>query len=119
MAVAPKYGEYNEGQFWFQRKLTTLTIGLTSVGVEALGGQVESIEFPDEGADFDKGEVVVTVEGSRGTLEVTTPAAGLIEEINEQAREESSVVAEDPLEEGWLVKLEIQDKSDLQEFAGD
>lgn len=114
--VAPKNGEFLEGKLWFYRKGATLTVGLTSAAVEELGS-VESIEFPGEGDDFDKGDVVVTVDGTHGKLEVITPAAGIVQEINEAAKEEPDMVSEDPLEEGWLIKLEIQDTSDLKEFT--
>lgn len=114
--VAPKNGEFLDGKLWFYRKGSSLTVGLTSAAVEEVGS-VESIEFPDEGDDFDKGDVVVTVDGTHGKLEVITPAAGIVQEINEAAKEEPDMVSEDPLEEGWLIKIEIQDSSDLKEFV--
>jgi glycine cleavage system H protein len=114
--VAPKSGEFLEGKLWFHRKGTTLTLGLTNLAIDEVG-TVQSIEFPDEGDDFDKGDVVVTVDGSNGSLEVVCPAAGLVEEINESAKNEPEMVTEDPLEEGWLIKLEIQDTSDLKEYG--
>ena len=113
---APREGEFLDGKAWFYRKGLTLTLGLTPAGVEELGS-VESIELPDEGADFEKGNVVVTVEGSNGKVELITPATGIIHELNEAARDEPDMVTEDPLEEGWLVKLEIEDSSDLKEFT--
>jgi glycine cleavage system H protein len=118
MAVAPKYGEFEENKFWFKRKLTALTVGITAQAADEIG-EVQSVEFPEEGADLAKGEVVATVEGTHGTLEVTTPASGIVEAVNEALKEEPQLVSEDPGEEGWLVKLEIQDKSELKEFSGD
>jgi glycine cleavage system H protein len=112
--VAPKNGEFLEGKLWFQRKGSTLTLGLTNLAVEEVGS-VESVELPDEGDDFDKGDVVATISGSNESLEVTTPAAGIIREVNSSLQEEPDRVSEDPLEEGWLVKIEIQDMSDLKE----
>jgi glycine cleavage system H protein len=114
----PKNGEYQEGKLWFHRKGSMITVGLTSLATEEIG-QVESVEFPDEGSDFVKGDVVVTIDGTTGKFEVTTPASGIINEINEQAQKEPEMISEDPLEEGWLFKLEIQDISDLQEFAAE
>jgi len=114
--IAPKNGEFQDGKLWFQRKGTNVTVGLTDSAIEDIG-EIEGIEFPNEGDDFDKGDVVITIEGSKGSFEVTTPAAGVINEINETAKTEPELVAEDPLEEGWLVKLEIQDTTDLKEFV--
>ncbi len=116
--IAPKNGEFLDGKLWFQRKGSIVTLGLTCSAVEELGA-VEGLEFPNEGDDFDKGEIVVTVEGSQGKIDVITPAAGLIQEVNEAAQDEPDRVTEDPLEEGWLVRLEIQDTSDLKEYVGE
>ena len=114
--VAPKNGEYLDGKMWFQRKGSVITLGLTSHAMEELGS-VESVEMPDEGDDFEKGEVILTVQGTNANLEVTTPASGLIQEINEAAAGDPDRITEDPLEEGWLVKVEIQDQTDLKEYA--
>lgn len=111
----PKNGEFLDGKLWFVRKGSILTVGLTNVAVEEVG-EVELIEFPNEGDDFDKGEVILTVGGSTGKLDVITPAAGVVNEVNQAAQEEPDMVSEDPLEEGWLIKLEIQDTSDLKEY---
>ena len=115
--IAPKNGEFLDGKLWFHRKGSNVTIGLTNVAVEEVGS-IERVEFPNEGDDFDKGEIVATVGGSNGRLEVITPAAGIVIEINEAAQEEPDMISEDPLEEGWLIKFEIQDTTDLKEFAG-
>lgn len=112
---APRSGEYQDGKLWFQRRGSTLTIGVTLSGVEDVG-EPDGIEFPDEGDDFTKGDILLTVEGSRGKLEVTAPASGTVKDVNGDARNEPGMVSEDPLEEGWLIKLEIQDSTDLQDL---
>ncbi len=113
--VAPKNGEFFEGKFWFERKGSLLTLGLTQLALEDVG-VIRRVEFPADGDDFEKGEIVVTVEGSAGKLDLITPAAGIVQEINEAAQQEPEIVTEDPCEEGWLIRLEIQDTSDLKEY---
>lgn len=115
--IAPKEGEFGEGKLWFHRKGSTVTVGLTSLAIEEIGS-VDSIEFPGEGDDFVKGDVIATVDGDSGKVEIVTPATGIVQEINDAAKESPEMVSEDPLEEGWLVKLEIEDTSDLKEFTG-
>ena len=114
--IAPKNGEYLDGKLWFQRRGSMITLGLTNAAVEDVG-TVESIEFPNEGDDYEKGEILATVSGSNGTIELITPATGIIKELNEVAKEQPDTVSDDPLEEGWLVKLEIEDTSDLKEYG--
>jgi glycine cleavage system H protein len=114
--AAPKQGEYLDGKLWFTRKGTLVTLGMTSGAVEEVG-TVQGLEFPEEGLDFEKGEVIMTVDGTNTSFEVSAPASGIVKEINEAAKEEPDMVSDDPLEEGWLVKIEIQDTSDLKEFT--
>ena len=113
--AAPKHGEYQDGKLWFHRKGSMVTVGLTLSAIEDIGS-VESVELPEEGEDFEKGNVVATVDGTNGSLEIITPASGVVQEINETAKDNAEVITDDPLEEGWLLKLEIQDASDLSEF---
>ncbi|HAR43478.1 MAG TPA: hypothetical protein DCS07_12740 [Bdellovibrionales bacterium] len=114
--AAPKSGEYLDGKLWFTRKAAIVTIGLTSAAIEEIGA-VQKIEMPEEGDDFTKGEVVVTVTGSNSEIEVIAPASGMVHEVNSEIKEETDRVTEDPLEEGWLVKLEVEDPTELKEFA--
>jgi glycine cleavage system H protein len=90
---------------------------VTSAAIEDLG-ELESIELPAEGDEYTQGDVVATVEGTHGRLEVLAPAAGSVEEVNGSTQDEPGVVVEDPLEEGWLVRLEIQNPSELKDLSG-
>lgn len=112
----PKMGEFQDGKLWFSRKGATVTLGITSSALEDIG-DIDDIEFPSQGEDYEKGDVILTVEGTTGSLELICPATGIIEEINDAAKDSFDVVAEDPLEEGWLIKIEVQDPTDLKEFA--
>lgn len=114
---APNQGEYQEGKLWFHRKGKTVTIGMTSLAVEEVG-EVQSVDLPTEAEDYEKGDVLCVVDGATGKVEITAPATGTIKETNESIADEPGIVSEDPLEEGWIIKLEIEDTSDLKEFAG-
>lgn len=116
MATAPKEADYQEDKAWFTRKATLVTLGITVQSIEEIG-DVEGVELPTKGEDFEKGDVVATIRGSQGEVELTAPATGAVEEVNESLQTNPEVVSEDPLEEGWIVKLEIQDKTDLHEYG--
>ena len=97
--------EFLGGKIWSERSGKLFTVGVTDRAIEELGA-LDSVELPLEGESFDKGEVMLTLEGSSGSLEVIAPVAGVIHEINAVAQEQPEVITEDPLEEGWLVRLE-------------
>lgn len=111
----PKEGEFADGKLWFHRRGAVVTIGLTSYGVDELG-EVEKIEFPDEGEEFDKGQTIATVIGLTGKLEIVSPASGTISEINNLVIDQPEIITEDPHEEGWLIKIEVSDPSELKAF---
>lgn len=115
-ASAPKSGEFQDGKLWFSRKAAIVTIGLTSSAVEEIVA-VQKVELPNEGDDYTKGDPIATVIGTNGEIEVTCPASGMVHEINSAITEDADCVTEDPLEEGWLVKIEIEDPTELAEFA--
>ena len=110
----PKEGEYNQGRLWFSRRGNILTIGLTSRGIELLG-DLEAIDVPEEGDHFDAGDDFLTVEGNRGSIEVSLPTRGLVVEVN-AATGDLATISEDPLEEGWLIRYQIDDLDVLLEL---
>jgi glycine cleavage system H protein len=115
MSSEAKSGTYSEGQFWFKRKGDSLILGISEKAAEELG-EAHQAQLPRVGDDFTAGDCVVELKGANGILELITPASGLIQEVNETIQAEPKLLTEDPEEEGWLVKLEIQDASDLKAY---
>jgi glycine cleavage system H protein len=111
----PKEGEFDQGQLWYSRRGNVLTLGLTSSAIDRLG-DLDGIALPEEGDHFDAGDAIVTVEGTNNTIEVSLPAKGVVLNVNPLASDPSSI-AEDPLEEGWLVKYQIDDLEALVDLA--
>lgn len=113
---AAKIIEYNDGKLWFHKKLNVLTIGITLDALDEVG-DVQAINLPNEGDDFDKDDILAEIDGDDGTLKVYTPAAGFVTEVNGAVADDTQILNEDPIDEGWLVKIEIQDDSDLKEYV--
>ncbi len=107
--------EYNDGKLWFHKKLNVVTIGITLSALDDTG-DIEGISLPSEGDDFDKDDIVCEIDGADGSMKVVAPAAGFVLEVNDPISEDVQILNEDPIDEGWLVKLEIQDDTDLKEY---
>ena len=107
--------EFNDGKLWFQKKSGVVTVGITLSALDEIG-EAEEIELPNEGDDFDKDDVICEISGSDGSVKVYAPAAGFVTEVNAPIAEDIEILNEDPIDEGWLVKLEIQDDTDLKEY---
>lgn len=82
------------------------TIGLTDYLQEKLG-EIYSLRLPEEGEEFIKGEPFTMIEAKNGRRELKAPISGEVIEVNYEAAEVPEIINEDPLTEGWLVKVEM------------
>lgn len=82
------------------------TLGITDFLQERLG-EIYSLRLPEEGEEIIKEEAFSTVEAKNGRRELLAPISGEVIEINYEALEVPEIVNEDPLSEGWLLKVEM------------
>jgi glycine cleavage system H protein len=82
------------------------TLGLTDFLQEKLG-EIYSLRLPEEGEEFIKDEFFSVVEAKNGRRELKAPVSGEVVDVNYEAMEVPEIVNEDPLSEGWLVKVEL------------
>lgn len=103
--------EFLGGKLWYTREAGEVTVGLTSSTIEEIGA-VQSVDFPETSGSVEEGDVIAVIEGDQDTFEVTAPMDGFILDVNDAARDEPNIVSEDPLEEGWVIRLEPMDLDD-------
>ena len=65
--------------------------------------------------EFGKEEAFSAVESVKAAADVYMPVSGKIVEVNEALLDEPALINEDPYE-NWIVKIEITDKSELDEL---
>lgn len=93
----------------------TATVGITDFAQSELG-DIVFVEIEPEGFEFDQDEVFGTVEAVKTVSELFAPVGGEILEINEKLEMEPELVNDDPYGEGWMVKISIEDNSQLNEL---
>ena len=91
------------------------TIGLTDYFQEKLG-EIYSIRLPEEGEDFLKDESFSVIEAKNGRRELKAPVSGEVIEVNYEAVEVPEIINEDPMSEGWLVKVELTSSLEFDEL---
>jgi glycine cleavage system H protein len=82
------------------------TLGVTDFLQEKLG-EFYSLRLPEEGEELIKEEVFSSVEAKHGRRELLAPISGEVIDVNYEALEVPEIVNEDPLVEGWLLKVEM------------
>lgn len=109
-------GEFGNGRYWYQvGGSQVITFGLTDAAIEDLG-EIEAVNLPGEGDTLRSGDVCFSVEGTQGSVEFLLPFAARVDSINARVVSSPEVLSEDPLEEGWLVKINGQDKKAIEGF---
>ena len=89
------------------------TIGITQHAQEQLGDLV-FVELPKPGRSVDAGAAAAVVESVKAASDVYAPIAGEIVEINQAVVDEPSLVNVDPMGKGWLFKMKIADRSQVE-----
>jgi glycine cleavage system H protein len=98
---------FSRNHFWVRMDDDTqATIGLTDFLQEKLG-EIYALRLPEEGEEFIKDEPFSMIEAKNGRWELKAPISGEIIEVNYEAAEVPEIINEDPLTEGWLVKVEM------------
>lgn len=106
---------YEDGKFWFHKKGSILTIGISADALETIG-EAEAVQLPEEGDEVSKDDSIAEVDGVDGALTIYSPVSGTITEVNSALEEDIAVLNEDSIDEGWLVKLKIADEDELKEY---
>jgi glycine cleavage system H protein len=98
---------FSQDHFWVRLDdETQVTIGLTDYLQEKLG-EIYGLRLPEEGEEFIKDEPFTMIEAKNGRRELKAPISGEVIEVNYEAAEVPEIINEDPLTEGWLVKVEM------------
>ena len=95
-----------------------VTLGLTDYLQEKLG-EIYSLRLPDEGEEVIKDEAFVGLEAQNGRRELPSPVSGEIIEINYETMEVPEIINEDPLAEGWLLKVELPSSLEVEELLSE
>jgi glycine cleavage system H protein len=107
--------KYSREHEWIRVEGNLATIGITDYAQEELG-DIVNVELPDEGDEIHKDEAFGAVESVKASSEVFSPVSGKIVEVNEPLLDAPEMINEDPYDEGWMVKVELSDSSELDEL---
>jgi glycine cleavage system H protein len=94
----------------------TALIGLTEEPLRNIQN-FDMIKFPPEGAELSKDDVFGAIlEDKKNLFTLISPLTGEVLSVNEDIEDAPEVLLEDNYEEGWLIRLLIQDMDELEEL---
>ena len=91
------------------------TIGISVEACDKLG-DIYLVDLPEIGKVVKKGDEVGVIESVKAASDVYAPVSGKIIAINDLLVEKPGLISEDPLDKGWIFKIELSDKSEPGEL---
>ena len=112
----PKDLKYTKNDEWVRVEDNIAIIGVSDYAQDQLSDIVYLEVSMDVGESGKKGDIFGTVESVKAASDVYLPVSGKLVEVNEAIMETPEVINSDPFEEGWIIKIEITDMSELEDL---
>lgn len=113
--MAKKYTEDHE---WVELDGDVGTVGISNYAQEQLG-DIVFVELPDVGTEVNQGDQIAVVESVKAASEIYAPVAGTVTEVNEVLTDAPETINDDADNDGWLVKLEVSDRSEMDSLMSE
>jgi glycine cleavage system H protein len=102
--VSDRY--YTETHEWVTVGDGVATIGITDFAQAQLG-DVVYLELPPVGKMLEAGDTLGVIESVKAASDLYSPVAGSVIEVNQALTDRPELVNQHPYEEGWLVKVRL------------
>ena len=86
-------------------------IGITDYAQESLG-EIVFVELPSEDDAVEAGVEFSAIESVKAASDILCPVTGVIVLVNDDLEDSPELINEDPYE-NWIIKVELEDKSEL------
>jgi len=106
---------YLDSHEWVRRQNGTVQVGITDFAQDELG-DVVFVELPGEGDSIEKGEDFGVIESIKAVSDLYAPVSGTVTATNDALIDTPELVNDDPFGEGWMLEVELDDESELDEL---
>ncbi|MBI60433.1 glycine cleavage system protein H [bacterium] len=104
--------KYSEDHEWIFLENSIATIGVSQYALDELG-EIVFIELPEKDSDVTQKSEFGTIESVKTVSSIYAPVSGKIIDVNTTLADQPELINSDPYNNGWLIKVEISDLSEL------
>jgi glycine cleavage system H protein len=104
--------KYNRDHEWISVKGNVGTIGVTDYAQGELG-DVVFVDIDPNKTEITSGDSIGTIEAVKTVSDIFAPCSGKVVEINKSLQTNPEVVNTDPYGDGWMVKIELSNPSEI------
>jgi len=107
---------YTKTHEWLRAEVDgTMTVGITDFAQQQLG-DIVFIELPQVGDRVAAGDAAIVIESVKAAADVNIPVAGVITDVNSALVDAPETINSDPMQAGWILKLQPDDSGDATEL---
>jgi glycine cleavage system H protein len=107
--------KFTEDHLWIRITGKRAQVGLSEYLQDELG-EVIAVELPDVGDVIERGESFGEVESVKTVSDLIAPVSGTVSATNADLEDHPGLVNEDPYHEGWLLEIELSDKTEIDDL---
>lgn len=107
--------KYTKEHEWIRVEGDHAVVGVTDFAQGELG-DVVFIEIETEGETLSRGDTFGTIEAVKTVSDLYMPVDGEVVEVNGELDESPELVNSKPYEDGWMIRIRISDKSQLDDL---
>ena len=108
----PENCRYTDKHEWIRVEGDEAFVGITDYAQGELG-DIVYVEVETVGEKLARGEVYGTIEAVKTVSDLFMPVSGEVLEFNSSLENQAEVVNSDPYGEGWMIRITIDNPSDL------
>ena len=105
--------KYTKDHEWLKVEGNVAIVGITAFAQGELG-DIVYVEVETEGEELDQEEVFGSIEAVKTVSDLFMPVSGEITSFNDALEQDPETVNSDPYGDGWLVKIEMSDASQVE-----
>ena len=104
--------KYTDSHEWLRLEGKVAKVGITDHAQSQLT-DIVFVELPEVGKEVKKGDELCVVESVKSVSELYAPISGKIANVNKSLEETPETINESPYDKGWLVEIEVKNKSEI------
>lgn len=106
---------YTRDDEWVRVEGEEAVVGISDYAQNSLS-DIVYLELPSVGDRFGKGDSFGVVESVKAAADLYMPVSGEVIAVNEALVDRPELVNEDPYGEAWMVRVRLDDSSELDEL---
>jgi glycine cleavage system H protein len=106
---------YTREHEWIKINGAEAIVGITEFATNELG-DIVFLEIETVGESLNKGDAFGTVEAVKTVSDLFMPVSGKVHSVNPKLESTPEIVNKDPYGQGWLIKMKIENLSELDEL---